>query len=234
MSSVGIPAGSPGPDQWAATQMPETMSDDAASPVVSALCGAEDARTSPRDAEKFARRTNVSQMQRHPQEESVRTQFERGGIAPVSKIVAISTTGWARGGQRACNRLSWRAARGVFPAPRWRADGSSAMRARDLTRFDDPFNLLSRFTRDMEQFFDAFGFANPIDGPKLAHAAEWMPSVDIVERDGFLTIHADLPGVTAKDVSVEVVNNALAIKGERRTDVEEKREGIYRQERTHG
>src|SRR5262249_9215732 len=102
------------------------------------------------------------------------------------------------------------------------------------TRFDDPFNLLSRFTRDMEQFFDAFGFANPIDGPKLAHAAEWMPSVDIVERDGFLTIHADLPGVTAKDVSVEVVNNALAIKGERRPEAEEKREGIYRQERTHG
>jgi len=108
------------------------------------------------------------------------------------------------------------------------------MRTSDLTRFDHPLNLLNRFTKDMERFFDSFGFTSTIGGPPLLKSAAWIPSVDIVEKEGLLDVRADLPGVAAKDVSVEVIGSTLRIKGERRTDVDETRDGIHRQERTHG
>jgi HSP20 family protein len=108
------------------------------------------------------------------------------------------------------------------------------MRNTDLTPFDNPLNLLSRFTKDMERFFDAFGVIRPIGEKPVPVTAEWIPSVDIVEKDGVLAIRADLPGMTQKDIAVEVIENTLTIKGERKTDVEEKHDGIYRQERSYG
>jgi HSP20 family protein len=108
------------------------------------------------------------------------------------------------------------------------------MRTRNLMLFDDAGHLLGRFTKDIERFFDAFGLARSVAEKPLLKGAEWIPDVDIVEKDGTLAIRADLPGMTHKDVTVEVSDNMLTIKGERKTDVEEKRDGIYRQERTYG
>jgi len=108
------------------------------------------------------------------------------------------------------------------------------MRTRNLTLFENPVDMLGRFTKDMERFFETFGMATPIAGKPALTAAEWIPAVDVVEKDGVLAIRADLPGMTRKDVSVELTDNLLTIKGERKTDVEEKKDGIYRQERTYG
>jgi HSP20 family protein len=108
------------------------------------------------------------------------------------------------------------------------------MRNTDLTLFENPLHLLNRFNRDMERLFDGFARLRPIGEKPLPGAVEWIPNVDIVEKDGVLAIRADLPGMTQKDVTVEVIDNTLTIKGERKTDVEEKHDGIYRQERTYG
>jgi HSP20 family protein len=128
-----------------------------------------------------------------------------------------------------------RARHGAFSAS-WRRAGKERlpMRTNHLTPFDHPVNLLSRFTRDMERFFDAFGLARPVGEKPLLEQTQWIPDVDIVEKDGILAIRADLPGMTRKDVSVEITDNTLSIKGERKTDVEEKHDGILRQERTYG
>ena len=108
------------------------------------------------------------------------------------------------------------------------------MRTRNLTVFTNPEEMFGRFTKDMERLFDVFRLAAPIAGTPATKAAEWIPDVDIVEKDGILAIRADLPGMTRKDVTVEVTDNTLTIKGERKTDVEEKKDGVYRQERTYG
>src|SRR5690349_2661179 len=108
------------------------------------------------------------------------------------------------------------------------------MRTRNLTVFTNPEEMFGRFTKDMERLFDVFRLAAPIAGTPATKAAEWIPDVDIVEKDGVLAIRADLPGMTRNDVTVEVTDNVLTIKGERKTDVEDTRDGVYRLERTCG
>jgi HSP20 family protein len=65
-------------------------------------------------------------------------------------------------------------------------------------------------------------------------AADWAPSVDIVEKENEILIKAELPGVETKDVAVTVDNNVLTIKGERRLEKDVKKESYHRVERAYG
>lgn len=62
----------------------------------------------------------------------------------------------------------------------------------------------------------------------------WAPQVEVFERGDNLVIRADLPGLTREDVDVEVDEDALIIRGERHSDVEDEQEGFYRSERSYG
>jgi HSP20 family protein len=55
----------------------------------------------------------------------------------------------------------------------------------------------------------------------------WTPKVEAYHKNGNLVIKADLPGVEAKDIHVELENGFLRIRGERKMDkeVEEKKGG---------
>jgi HSP20 family protein len=110
-----------------------------------------------------------------------------------------------------------------------------AMKNENLTVWNNPFGLLRRLTADMENYFDesAMGRLIPSDF-HLFKEARWMPSVDVFEKDGHFTVRADLPGLTKKDVNVEVTENGVTIKGERRKELEEEKEGVYRHERAFG
>jgi HSP20 family protein len=65
-------------------------------------------------------------------------------------------------------------------------------------------------------------------------ASRWIPPMDVVEDDEHFVVRADLPGVEEKDVNVELEDNVLTISGERKSDVEERKEGYYRIERAYG
>ena len=62
----------------------------------------------------------------------------------------------------------------------------------------------------------------------------WRPAVDIYATDNGLVIKAELPGVRKDEVSVEVKDNVLTLKGERKTDEKIKDENYYRRERCFG
>jgi HSP20 family protein len=105
-----------------------------------------------------------------------------------------------------------------------------------------PFTLMRRFTEEMDRLFSDFGMGfgprfprfdlpSRIWGPE---ATAWMPSVDVTQQAGKLTIRADLPGLTQKDVKVEVRDGAVCIQGERRQEKETKEKGVYRSERSYG
>jgi HSP20 family protein len=100
---------------------------------------------------------------------------------------------------------------------------------------ETPFGLLRRMTTDIERLFDEVALDRPIVGlPRLLGDARWVPTVDVFEKNGSLIVRADLPGLTKKDVNVEVTDHQLTIQGERKTEFEETREGVYRQERAYG
>ena len=62
----------------------------------------------------------------------------------------------------------------------------------------------------------------------------WAPKVDVVEKDNRLIARVDLPGVKKEDVSVEVADGQLMLSGERKSEMEETKDNVYRAEREYG
>lgn len=106
----------------------------------------------------------------------------------------------------------------------------------------NPFQMMRRFTNDMERLFEDFrGFDFPnffsTDFPPFSmefNGVEWVPQIEVLQNNGLFKVRADLPGLTKDDVKVEVTDDFLTISGERKEEKEEKREGFYRSERRYG
>jgi HSP20 family protein len=54
--------------------------------------------------------------------------------------------------------------------------------------------------------------------------SEWLPSIDLKEDDNEFLLTGEFPGLTDKDVQVEVEGNVLTLKGEKKSEREEKQE----------
>ena len=63
---------------------------------------------------------------------------------------------------------------------------------------------------------------------------EMYPSVDMAETDKAVELRIDLPGLQAKDVDIELVNNVITIRGQREETREEKDKSYHRLERKTG
>ena len=59
-------------------------------------------------------------------------------------------------------------------------------------------------------------------------------AVDIVEKDKAYELTADVPGFDEKNIEIKVVNGSLSIKGERKSEKEEKQKDYYLSEREFG
>ncbi|QHP66256.1 Hsp20/alpha crystallin family protein [Bradyrhizobium sp. LCT2] len=60
------------------------------------------------------------------------------------------------------------------------------------------------------------------------------PAVDVTESDKAYEITAELPGMDEKDIEVNVANDGLTIKGEKKFEREEKQKDYYVSERRYG
>ena len=60
------------------------------------------------------------------------------------------------------------------------------------------------------------------------------PAVDIFEKDGKMVIKAELPGMDKKDISLDIQNDVLTLRGERKYENEVKEENFFRKEMSHG
>ena len=106
----------------------------------------------------------------------------------------------------------------------------------------NPFQMMRRFTQDMERMFEEFqGFRFPsffktdfapfrMEFDKV----EWVPQIEVLQNNGRFMVKADLPGLTKDDVKLELTDKLLMISGERKEEKEEKSEGFYRSERSYG
>jgi HSP20 family protein len=84
----------------------------------------------------------------------------------------------------------------------------------------------------MNRLFEDAGRGWRADEP--AATTSWSPSVDIYETDNEITVKAELPGLEQKDISLNLENNVLTLKGERRFEKETKQENYHRIERAYG
>lgn len=105
----------------------------------------------------------------------------------------------------------------------------NAMQLGQWSRELSPFTTVRRMMEDMDRIFGGGGWA----GGELTG---WNPQVEVFQRGENLVVRADLPGLESKDVNVELDDDALTIKGERKTEHEETREkeGYFHSERSYG
>jgi HSP20 family protein len=92
-----------------------------------------------------------------------------------------------------------------------------------------PFELMRRFTDEMDRAFEDFGLARG-----ARETGIWSPPVEVFERDNNLVVRAELPGLSENDVKIELTDDGLIIQGERKSEHEERREGFYRSEISYG
>jgi len=64
--------------------------------------------------------------------------------------------------------------------------------------------------------------------------SDWAPAIDVFQRGNDLVIRADVPGLSKDDITVDIADDQLTIRGERRHDHEEERDGVFRSERSYG
>ena len=100
-----------------------------------------------------------------------------------------------------------------------------------LVRYE-PWSLLNQLQGEMGRMFDTR--MRPGDDDSPLSASDWVPAVDIREENERYIIHADIPGVEAKDIEVNMEDGILSIRGERKFENEEAREGYKRVERVRG
>ncbi len=63
---------------------------------------------------------------------------------------------------------------------------------------------------------------------------DWSPAIDVFQRGNELVVRSDVPGLSKDDVTVDIADDQLTIKGERRYEHEEEKDGVYRTERSYG
>jgi HSP20 family protein len=107
---------------------------------------------------------------------------------------------------------------------------------RDFDPFETgPFGLMRRLQDDVDRLFGSFGAGRGLMAPfGDRERTDWTPAIEAFQRGSDFVVRADVPGLSREDLSVEVADNALTLRGERRYDHEEERDGIYRSERAYG
>jgi HSP20 family protein len=102
-----------------------------------------------------------------------------------------------------------------------------------ITRWD-PFRDVLALQNRMNSLFQDFNRNNTGDGSDLMTTASFVPPVDIYEDEHKITLKLEVPGMKESDLDIQLENNVLTVRGERKFENEEKEENFHRIERRYG
>ena len=113
----------------------------------------------------------------------------------------------------------------------WRNNSNKPQLPATREDFFDPFVT---FRREMDRMFDDF-FGNGAGALRPYQVTQGLsPAIDSDDTDKEMVVKAELPGVTEKDVEVNLAGDVLTIKGEKKAEQEEKNGDSYYMERRFG
>ncbi|HSS64827.1 MAG TPA: Hsp20/alpha crystallin family protein [Gammaproteobacteria bacterium] len=98
----------------------------------------------------------------------------------------------------------------------------------------EPLGMLRRFHDEVSRLFDEDYYGVAGGDQSSAATSHWAPAVDIKEEQDRYVLRADVPGVESKDIEITMENGVLTIKGERKHEDTQEREGYKRVERVYG
>lgn len=101
------------------------------------------------------------------------------------------------------------------------------MTKQTIVRHRHPAHYLMK---ELENWFDPF---QPRSNEEV-FASEWTPVVDIKDEKDKFVIHADVPGVKANDIEVNLEKGILTIKGKREYEQKEEKDNYVHVERSKG
>ena len=93
------------------------------------------------------------------------------------------------------------------------------------------WNPTSSLMTDFDRIFDSM-LNN--DFPRFSSTKSWLPAVDVNETETEFFLSADMPGLDKKDVSVDIHDGVITIKGERVIDNKKSTDGYRIRERQLG
>ncbi len=85
---------------------------------------------------------------------------------------------------------------------------------------------------DMDNMIDSV--FNSDWGFPARERTNWSPAVDVMEKDESYIITADIPGLTKKDINVNISEDVLSISGDRSHDTDQDSDRYHYRERSHG
>jgi HSP20 family protein len=100
-----------------------------------------------------------------------------------------------------------------------------------ITRWD-PFRDVAALQNRMNSLFQDFSRNQGENDP--VSTSTFVPPVDIYEDEHQLTLKLEAPGIKPEDLDIQVENNTLTVRGERKFDKEEKEENFHRVEHRYG
>ncbi len=99
-----------------------------------------------------------------------------------------------------------------------------------VRKSETPSRLWPETTRFFEDFLNDFPFA----GSLLQNRDQWLPAVDILEKDGNLILRAELPGIEEKEIDLKLEGNVLTLRGERKMEKDDRKSNYHRVESYYG
>lgn len=99
-----------------------------------------------------------------------------------------------------------------------------------ITRWD-PFRDVLALQNRMNSIFQEYN-RNQNDGDQVT--AAFVPPVDIYEDEHKIVLKLEVPGMKENDLDIQLENNVLTVRGERKFEKEEKEENFHRVERRYG
>jgi len=92
----------------------------------------------------------------------------------------------------------------------------------------DPFKDLLSLQERMENLF------GPPEKEESLSPGIWSPVLDLYETSDSLIINVEVPGIDIQDIHIEINDNTLLLKGERKFEKEVTQENYHRMERPYG
>ncbi|MGV0026606.1 Hsp20/alpha crystallin family protein [Phormidesmis priestleyi] len=94
-----------------------------------------------------------------------------------------------------------------------------------------PWQEMDSVRRQLDRMFDDFA---PLREAMKISEPTWTPAVELSSNDTEFVLRAQLPGIEAKDVDVQVGRNAIALSGEHKFENKTEENGYFRSEFRYG
>lgn len=101
----------------------------------------------------------------------------------------------------------------------------------DITRYRDPF---AQMRAEMDRLFENFIGRGVFGTPVQSQVTQLTPSIDVRENEKEIVIDAELPGMNENDVQIVVREGVVSLKGEKKSERDEKKDTYHLVERSYG